>query len=123
MWDPQLWLHTETGHKLQHINIGGGIPVNYLRDDMHAEEIGDAERDMLGADLTSAEMMEAAIEAVRSSAREAGAEFLLDDLEIVMEPGRAVIADAVTILTTGRNVKYRPATGANWAVRAAGSHT
>src|SRR5262249_41891367 len=40
MWDHLLWLHRETGHKLQHINIGGGIPVNYLRDDMHAEEIG-----------------------------------------------------------------------------------
>ncbi len=120
MWDHLLWLHRETGHKLQHINIGGGIPVNYLRDDMHAEEIGDAERDMLGADLTSAEMMEAAIEAVRSSAREAGAEYLLDDLEIVMEPGRAVIADAVTILTKVRNVKYRPETGENWALTDAG---
>jgi D-ornithine/D-lysine decarboxylase len=120
MWDHLLWLHRETGHKLQHINIGGGIPVNYLRDDTHAEEIGDAERDMLGADLTSAEMMGAAIEAVRSSAREAGAEYLLDDLEIVMEPGRAVIADAVTILTKVRNVKYRPETGENWALTDAG---
>jgi diaminopimelate decarboxylase len=120
MWDHLLWLHRETGHKLQHINIGGGIPVNYLRDDTHAEEIGDAERDMLGADLTSAEMMEAAIEAVRSSARGAGAEYLLDDLEIVMEPGRAVIADAVTILTKVRNVKYRPETGENWALTDAG---
>jgi diaminopimelate decarboxylase len=120
MWDHLLWLHRETGHKLQHINIGGGIPVNYLRDNTHAEEIGDAERDMLGADLTSAEMMEAAIEAVRASAREAGAEYLLDDLEIVMEPGRAVIADAVTILTRVRNVKYRPETGENWALTDAG---
>lgn len=120
MWDHLLWLHRETGHKLQHINIGGGIPVNYLRDDTHAEEIGDAERDMLGADLTSAQMMEAAIDAVRSSAREAGAEYLLDDLEIVMEPGRAVIADAVTTLTKVRNVKYRPETGENWALTDAG---
>jgi len=120
MWDHLLWLSRETGHKLRHINIGGGIPVNYLRDDMHAEEIGDAERDMLGADLTSAEMMEAAVDAVRSSAREAGAEYLLDDLEIVMEPGRAIIADAVTILTKVRNVKYRPETGENWALTDAG---
>jgi D-ornithine/D-lysine decarboxylase len=120
MWDHLLWLHRETGHKLQHINIGGGIPVNYLRDDTHAEEIGDAERDMLGAELTSAQMMEAAIDAVRSSAREAGAEYLLDELEIVMEPGRAVIADAVTTLTKVRNVKYRPETGENWALTDAG---
>ncbi|MFN0107735.1 MAG: diaminopimelate decarboxylase family protein, partial [Blastocatellia bacterium] len=26
MWEHLLWLHKETGHKLQHINIGGGIP-------------------------------------------------------------------------------------------------
>jgi diaminopimelate decarboxylase len=120
MWEHLLWLHRETGHKLQHINLGGGIPVNYLRDDTHAEEIGDAERDMLGADLTSAEMMEAAVDAVRASAREAGAEYLLDDLEIVMEPGRAIIADAVTILTKVRNIKYRPETGENWALTDAG---
>ena len=120
MWDHLLWLHRETGHRLQHINIGGGIPVNYLRDDTHAEEIGDAERDMLGADLTSAQMMKAAVETVRTSAREAGAEYLLDGLEIVMEPGRAIIADAVTILTRVRNVKYRPETVENWALTDAG---
>jgi diaminopimelate decarboxylase len=120
MWDHLLWLHRETGHKLQHINIGGGIPVNYLRDDAHAEEIGAGERAMLGARLTSAEMMEAAIDAVRASAREAGAEHLLGELEIVMEPGRAVIADAVTILTSVRNIKHRPETGEDWVLTDAG---
>jgi diaminopimelate decarboxylase len=120
MWDHLLWLYRETGHKLQHINIGGGIPVNYLRDETHANEISDDERAMLGADLTSAKMMEAAVRAVRASAKEAGAERLLDELEIVMEPGRAIIADAVTILTTVRNVKHRPETGENWALTDAG---
>jgi diaminopimelate decarboxylase len=120
MWEHMLWLYRETGHKLQHINIGGGIPVNYLRDGSHSEEISEGERAMLGASLTSAEMMEAAIEAVRVSARAAGAEHLLENLEIVMEPGRAVIADAVTILTTVRNVKYRPETGEDWVLTDAG---
>lgn len=120
MWEHLLWLHSETGHKLQHINIGGGIPVNYLRDCTHAAEISEKERAMLGANLSAAEMMENAIEVVRASAREAGAEHLLDELEIVMEPGRAVIADAVTILTKVRNVKSRPETGENWALTDAG---
>ena len=75
---------------------------------------------MLGANLTAAEMMENAIDVVRASAKEAGAEHLLDDLEIVMEPGRAVIADAVTILTQIRNVKTRPETGEAWALTDAG---
>jgi len=120
MWDHLLWLHRETGHKLQHINIGGGIPVNYLRDEAHANEISENERAMLGANLTAAEMMANAIDVVRASAREAGAEHLLDDLEIVMEPGRAVIADAVTILTRVRNIKTRPETGEAWALTDAG---
>ncbi len=120
MWEHMLWLHRETGHKLQHINIGGGIPVNYLRDDAQAGEIGEDERAMLGSSLTSAEMMKAAIESVRSSAKEAGAEHLLEDLEIVMEPGRAVIADAVTILTMVRNIKHRPETGEDWVLTDAG---
>jgi diaminopimelate decarboxylase len=120
MWEIMLWLYRETGHKLQHINIGGGIPVNYLRDTTQAEEISENERAMLGASLTAAEMMKATIEAVRKSAREAGAERLLDELEIVMEPGRSVIADAVTLLTTVRNVKHRPETGENWLLTDAG---
>ena len=120
MWEILLWLHRETGHKLQHINIGGGIPVNYLRDSQQADEISENERAMLGATLTAAEMMRATIETVRASARAANAEHLLDELEIVMEPGRAVIADAVTLLTTVRNVKHRPETGENWLLTDAG---
>lgn len=120
MWDHLLWLHKETGHRLSHINIGGGIPVNYLRDQTQAHEISQNERAMLGAQLTSEQMMSAAIDAVRASARKAGAEHLLDELEIVMEPGRAVIADAVTILTKVRNIKHRPETGENWILTDAG---
>lgn len=120
MWDHLLWLHKETGHRLSHINIGGGIPVNYLRDRSQANEISQGERDMLAAELTSEQMIGAALDAVRASARTAGAEHLLDELEIVMEPGRAVIADAVTILTKIRNIKHRPETGENWVLTDAG---
>lgn len=120
MWDHLLWLQRETGHTLTHINIGGGIPVNYLRDRAQADEISERERDMLGADLTSAEMIAGAMQAVRSSAKEAGAEHLLENLEIVMEPGRSVIADACTILTTVRNIKERPETNETWLLTDAG---
>ncbi len=120
MWEHLLWLHKETGHELQHINIGGGIPVNYLRDRAHAEEISADERNMLGAILTSDEAIGAAVQAVRKAARIAGAGHLLKNLEIVMEPGRAVIGDAVTILTTVRNIKSRPETGENWVLTDAG---
>ena len=120
MWEQVVWLHKETGHQLQHINIGGGIPVNYLRDRSQAEEITENERNMLGAILTSDEAIGAAINIVRESARNAGTEHLLNDIEIVMEPGRSVIADAVTILTTVRNIKSRPETKENWVLTDAG---
>src|SRR5262249_46664787 len=96
------------------------IPVNYLRDETQAQEISESERAMLGASFTCSDMMKVTIDAVRSSARETGAEHLLNDLEIVMEPGRAVIADAVTILTKVRNIKHRPETGENWVLTDAG---
>lgn len=120
MWEHLLWLHNETGHRLGHINIGGGIPVNYLRDRAQAAEIGEAPRAMLAAELSAAEMIDATAGAVRASAREAGAEGLLDDLEIVMEPGRSVIADAGTLLTRVRNEKFRPETAENWLLTDAG---
>jgi D-ornithine/D-lysine decarboxylase len=120
MWEHLLWLHKETGHTLQHINIGGGIPVNYLRDRAQAEEITEAERTMLGAILTSDEAISAALAAVRDAAGKAGAEHLLREIEIVMEPGRSVIADAVTLLTKVRNVKTRPETNDQWALTDAG---
>ncbi|MCA1555078.1 MAG: alanine racemase, partial [Acidobacteria bacterium] len=49
MWEHLVALHRETGHTLEHINLGGGIPVNYLRDRSQADVLPAAERDMLGA--------------------------------------------------------------------------
>lgn len=120
MWEHLLWLHKETGHTLQHINIGGGIPVNYLHGCVQAEEISVAERTMLGASLTASDAIAAALQAVRQAAQNAGAEHLLEGIEIVMEPGRSVIADAVTILTTVRNIKTRPETNDHWVLTDAG---
>lgn len=120
MWEHLWWLYKETGHKLQHINIGGGIPVNYLRDKTVARELDSTARTMLEADLTASDMIDAAVTAVRQSALDSGASELLDDLEIVMEPGRSVIADAGTILTKVRNEKHRDETGDDWLMTDAG---
>src|SRR5438128_1572382 len=51
MWEHLVTIHRETGHTLEHINLGGGIPVNYLRDRSQADQLPEHERDMLGADL------------------------------------------------------------------------
>ena len=51
MWNHLMTIHRETGLTLEHINLGGGIPVNYLRDRSQADELPEHERDMLGAEL------------------------------------------------------------------------
>ena len=120
MWEHLVTLHNETGHTLEHINLGGGIPVNYLRDRTQADQLPEHERDMLGASLEPADVLSAALRVARESAREADAEHLLDKLTILLEPGRSIIADAGLVLTTVRNIKRRPETGDIWLLTDAG---
>jgi len=120
MWEHLVALHRDTGHTLEHINLGGGIPVNYLRDRSQADELPAAERDMLGASLEPADVLAAALRVARESAREADAEHLLDRITILLEPGRSVISDAGLVLTTVRNIKRRPETGDVWLLTDAG---
>jgi diaminopimelate decarboxylase len=120
MWEHLVTINRETGHTLEHINLGGGIPVNYLRDPSQADQIPEHERDMLGADLEPAAVLQAALRVARESARAADAEHLLDQITILLEPGRSVIADAGLVLTTVLNIKQRPETGDIWLLTDAG---
>jgi diaminopimelate decarboxylase len=120
MWEHLVAIHRETGHTLEHINLGGGIPVNYLRDRSQADELPEHERDMLGADLEPAIVLAEALRVARESARAANAEHLLDKTTILLEPGRSVIADAGLVLTTVLNLKQRPETGDIWLLTDAG---
>ena len=120
MWEHLVTIHKETGHTLEHINLGGGIPVNYLRDRSQAEQLPEHERDMLGAELEPAVVMKEALRVARESARGANAEHLLDQVTILLEPGRSIIADAGLVLTTVRNIKGRPETGDIWLLTDAG---
>ena len=120
MWEHLVTIHRETGHTLEHINLGGGIPVNYLRDRSHAGQLPEHERDMLGAELEPAAVLAEALRVARESARDAKAEHILDGLTILLEPGRSVIADAGLVLTTVLNMKQRPETGDVWLLTDAG---
>src|SRR5690349_15427749 len=120
MWEHLVTIHRETGHTLEHINLGGGIPVNYLRDRSQADQLPEHERDMLGAELEPTEVLSEALRVARESARAADAEHLLDQVTILLEPGRSVIADAGLVLTTVRNIKQRPETGDVWLLTDAG---
>ncbi|HKR00563.1 MAG TPA: diaminopimelate decarboxylase [Pyrinomonadaceae bacterium] len=120
MWEHLVTLHHETGHTLEHINLGGGIPVNYLRDKSMADQLPEHERDMLGAELEPGDVLSAALKVARESARAASAEHLLDRVTILLEPGRSIIADAGLVLTTVRNIKHRPETSDVWLLTDAG---
>ena len=120
MWEHLVTIHRETGHTLEHINLGGGIPVNYLRDRSQADQLPEHERDMLGADLEPSAVLSEALRVARESARAANAEHLLDQVTILLEPGRSVIADAGLVLTTVRNIKRRPETNDVWLLTDAG---
>ncbi|MEK6334474.1 MAG: diaminopimelate decarboxylase [Acidobacteriota bacterium] len=120
MWNHLMSIHRETGHTLEHINLGGGIPVNYLRDRSQADQLPEHERDMLGANLEPSAVLTEALRVARESARDAEAEHLLDRVTILLEPGRSVIADAGVVLTTVRNIKRRPETKDVWLLTDAG---
>lgn len=120
MWEHLVTIHRETGHTLEHINLGGGIPVNYLRDRSQADELPEHEREMLGANLEPSVVLAEALRVAHESARDAEAEHLLDQVTILLEPGRSIIADAGLVLTTVRNIKRRPETGDVWLLTDAG---
>lgn len=120
MWNHLMTIHRETGHTLEHINLGGGIPVNYLRDRSQADQLPEHERDMLGANLEPSAVLAEALRVARESARDAEAEHLLDRVTILLEPGRSVISDAGVVLTTVRNIKRRPETEDIWLLTDAG---
>jgi diaminopimelate decarboxylase len=120
MWEHLVTIHRETGHTLEHINLGGGIPVNYLRDRSQADQLPEHERDMLGANLEPAVVLAEALRVARESARAANAEHLLDKTTILLEPGRSIIADAGLVLTTVCNIKQRPETDDVWLLTDAG---
>ncbi len=120
MWNHLMTIHRETGHTLEHINLGGGIPVNYLRDRSQADQLPEHERDMLGADLEPSTVLKEALRVARQSAHDAKAEHLLDRVTILLEPGRSIIADAGVVLTIVRNIKRRPETDDVWLLTDAG---
>src|SRR5262249_33023578 len=51
MWGFMVDFYKRTGHGLTHINIGGGLPVDYLPRTRMADEVDQNEREMLSADL------------------------------------------------------------------------
>lgn len=101
-------IYKETGLKLAHLNLGGGFPVNYLRDNSHEVDFPQAQREMFSADFEPSDAINNAWQTVKEAAKSSNAENLLENLTLLIEPGRSVISDAGICLTTVRNRKERP---------------
>ncbi len=108
LFENLVQVYEETGIKLAHINLGGGFPVNYLRDKSHENAFTDATREMFAADFEPSDAINRAWETVKQSAENSNAAHLLENLTLLLEPGRSVIADAGICLTKVRNLKERP---------------
>ncbi len=108
LFENLIQIYEETGIKLSHINLGGGFPVNYLRDASHENFFANSERAMFAADFEPADAIENAWKTVKESAETSNAAHLLENITLLLEPGRSVISDAGVCLTTVRNRKERP---------------
>lgn len=108
-----LEIYNETGVRLSHINLGGGFPVNYLRDRSLESAFSDEKREMFAADFDPADAIKNAWHAITVAAASANATELLKDITLLIEPGRSIIADAGICLTSVRNLKQRPVTGSS----------
>jgi diaminopimelate decarboxylase len=63
---------------------------------------------MLAADFEPADAVRNAWETVKRAAAGANAGELLENITLLLEPGRSIIADAGILLTSVRNIKSRP---------------
>jgi len=113
LFESLLRILDETGIKLKHINLGGGFPVNYLRDRSLETAFRVEQREMFSADFEPADAIRNAWESVRDAAVTANASELLENITLLLEPGRSVISDAGICLTTVRNMKQRPLSAIN----------
>ncbi|MGB7068271.1 MAG: diaminopimelate decarboxylase [Pyrinomonadaceae bacterium] len=108
MFETLVRIFNESGVKLKHINLGGGFPVNYLRDNSLAKAFPDEQREMFSADFEPADAIEIAWNQVKAEATASNKLHLFENFTLLLEPGRRVISDAGICLATVRNRKERP---------------
>lgn len=122
LFDGMLRIYRETEIVLKHVNLGGGFPVNYLRDALHEADFPQEQREMFAADFEPSEAIRTAWDNVKEHAAAENAEHLLDGLTLLLEPGRSIISDTAVCLTTVRNAKSRPVDGGtdDWLLTDAG---
>lgn len=108
LFENLLLIYKETGLKLSHLNLGGGFPVNYLRDNSQENDFPPAQREMFSAYFAPADALKTAWQIVKEIAKNSNSLELIENITLLLEPGRSVISDSGICLTTVRNKKERP---------------
>src|SRR5207248_7957918 len=93
-----------TGRQMHNLSDGG---VNYTETPPHIKETV-ARLKMFEAGYAPDNAVRNAWSGLAAMAKREGAEGILSDLTLLLEPGRSVVADAGICLTTVRNHKERP---------------
>jgi D-ornithine/D-lysine decarboxylase len=106
--DSMMRIYDASGTRLQHINLGGGFPVNYLGDISTYSQLPAERNEMLSADFEPADAVSNAWNEANRFAEDCGAAHIFDGLTLLLEPGRSIIADTGICLTSVRNQKERP---------------
>ncbi|MBM3175194.1 MAG: hypothetical protein FJZ93_05640 [Chloroflexi bacterium] len=132
-------IHKATGHIISHLNIGGGIPVSYIKEGEEylrnvivsapEQELGGLFSTLRG-DLSPIDVARATVGQLRDSdfirrVCQDNGDFrkVLEDICIAVEPGRRVIGDAAVLLTTIQSRKDRKSMGDTWLMLDAGFNT
>lgn len=110
-----------TGHKLHHINIGGGLPLTYVRDSKYK---GSDKKEVFttlvaGFDAKDIADLMLSVRADKKLIAKYGRN-LIQNVQIILEPGRSIIGDAGILLTRIQNHKMRPQTSDKWLMLDAG---
>ena len=104
-----------TGYRVKYLNLGGGLPVAYLKPDSGAG-IAQQTSTMLKAGVSPRTMAQIVFDALDSIP---GAEVFTD---LILEPGSRIISDTGVLLSSVENVKSRP-NGDDWLLLDAGFNT
>lgn len=113
-----LALAEATGHRVTTLNLGGGLPVAYLKPEGEGAAVSAANTEaLLRGGVSPQTMAQAAFAALDETP---GADAFE---QLILEPGSGIIADTALLLTTIENVKQRPTTGERWLLVDAGFNT
>jgi len=118
-------VHRVTECQLRDINIGGGIPIKYIKDNQYDDDLPLLDEvQYLKSDFRPHEVAgEIAILLHDDSFRAEYGWGVSNDMRLILEPGRSIVGDAAILLTKVQNHKVRSRSGDRWLMLDAGFNT